>query len=75
MPPADSETLMLPKHSAVYRQLQAYGEIILAIKQHKSVVHTHILETYQQNAAAIFGADVQRFLDNVGQQFDSLKGA
>jgi hypothetical protein len=65
---------MMPKHSAIYRQFQSFAEIIQLIKDNKPVVYQRLLETYQQNAAAIFTQDIQVFYDNMRQEMQNRPG-
>jgi hypothetical protein len=65
---------MLPKHSAAYRQLQTFSELIGLVKESKPMVYQRLLETYQRHAASLFASDIQMFYENVRQKMDSIPG-
>jgi hypothetical protein len=64
----------MPKHSAVYRQFQGFSDIILLVKETKPIVYQRFLDTYQQNAAAIFTQDIQVFYENMRQEMQNKPG-
>jgi hypothetical protein len=65
---------MMPKHSAVYRQLQVFSDIIQLVKDNKPVVYQRFLDTYQQSAAVIFTQDIQVFYENMRQEMQTKPG-
>lgn len=72
--PVDNASQLMPKHSAVYRQLQVFAEIIQLVKDNKPVVFQRLLDTYQQNAAAIFTQDIRLFYDNMSRSMQDRPG-
>ncbi|CAD5206186.1 unnamed protein product [Bursaphelenchus okinawaensis] len=61
--PLDESTIM-PKHSAVYRQLNNFGEIVNVIRVSRPNVYQRLLDNYRQHTATIFHQDQQNFYQN-----------
>ncbi|CAD5208920.1 unnamed protein product [Bursaphelenchus xylophilus] len=72
--PLDDSTIM-PKHSAVYRQLQNFSEIVNIIRISRPNVYQRLLDNYRQHVTTIFNQDQHNFYKNHEQKVNTMSAS